>query len=113
MAKFKVLKYNESILIHLGIFSNRRPDGSMDRRLFIPLRVCYISFISASFVVAASMFVYQNSQQFTLALRTCEFLFGCSQAVSMLICFVLNTSKIQIVHLKLQELVDKSTECMY
>lgn len=108
MSKFKVLKLNESILIQLGIFSNQFPKEP-SHGVFNPLKVYYILFISASFVLSASVFVYQNAAQFTLALRTCEFLVGSAQGAVMLICFSASLSKIRVVHLKLQKLVDELT----
>lgn len=109
MTKFKVLKLNEDILIHLGMFSNQFPEKQSDG-FFKSLRICHILFISMTFIVAGSLFAYRNSVQFTLALRTCTFTLGGAQAVCMLICFGLNLSKIRTVHFKLQELVDKSTD---
>lgn len=108
MVKFKVLKYNEFILIHLGMFSNRYPEKSSDD-FFNSLKTCFILFISGSFSIGAAMFAYQHSAEFTLALRTWSFTLGASHALVLFICFRLNAYKIQTVHHKLQELVDKLT----
>lgn len=109
MVKFKVLKYNEYILIQLGIFSDEFSQNPSDC-FFKLLKICYILLISGSFVISGSLFAYQNAAQFTVALRTCAFTCGAAQAFGMLFCFGLNTTKVRAVHHKLQALADKSTK---
>lgn len=107
MVKFKVLKFNEFILIHLGMFSNRLPAKPSEDGFLKSVKVYHILLVSTSYFISGSMFAYRHWAQFTLALRTFGFTLGGTQALCMFHCFGMNTTKIRTVHHKLQELVDK------
>lgn len=111
--KFKVLEYNEYVLIKLGMFSNRDSETRRQSNDFFRClqswKMCYIFLISSAFAISSAWYAYQNSDQFSLVLRTCEMMLGSIQAVCMLVAFCMNTSKLQDVHLKLQTLVNKTT----
>lgn len=101
MMKFKVLKYHEIILLKLGVFPIR---GAFKAPI-----IYYSILISVSLDVSLSLFVLQNTEQFDLVLRNSLFILGNSQALGMFICFYINASNVQAIHLKLQDIVDKST----
>lgn len=111
MLKFKVLKLNEYILIQLGIFSNQFPAKPIDAFFQSP-QTYYVTLIAVFFITSSILFVYQNLAHFNDTLRTCSIIFEASQACGMYMSFGLNSTKIHAVHLKLQELVDKTTEGM-
>lgn len=106
MVKFKVLKYNEFSLVHLGMFSKRVEEKPPS--FFQLFRIWPSLAISGTFCILGSMYAYQHSSQFTLALRTWNLTSGAAQALCAFICFGLNSTKIQAVHQKLQDLVDKT-----
>lgn len=109
---FKVLKFNEYILIQLGIFSNRFPTKSLTNPFFKSPQTYYIMLFAILFITSSILFVYQHLAQFDATLRTCSIILECFQSFGMYLSFGLNSNKIRIVHIKLQELVDKSTEGM-
>lgn len=111
MLKFKVLKLNEKILIQLGIFSNRFP-AEPKKLFFKSPQTYYIILIAVVFITSSILFVYQNLAHFNDTLRTCSIIFETLQAFGMYMSFGLNSTKIHAVHLKLQQLVDKSAEGM-
>lgn len=65
-----------------------------------------------TFIISSIVFAHQNVIDFNATLRACLFAIGTVQAMGMFISFALNTTKVHAVHLKLQELVDKSIEGM-
>lgn len=105
MKEFKVLKYNEIVLLKLGIFSK-----NMDsiRGSSMPPIIFYAVLISVSFIVSLSLFVVENTAQFDVVLRNCLFILGSAQAFGMFISFCFNASNIQVIHAELQDIVDKS-----
>lgn len=109
MLKFKVLKFNENILVRLGIFSNRFPIKPIDAFLK-SLQTYDMILIAVLFITSSALFVYQNLAHFNDTLRTCSIIFETLQAFGMYMCFGCKSTKIHAVHLKLQELVDKSME---
>lgn len=107
---FKALKYNEYMLFKIGVFRNEFPRKSILNGFFKSLLIYYIVFVSMSFIVSSTLFAYQDDVEFNATLRACLFTIGTVQAVGMFISFGSNTDKVQAVHRKLQELVDKSNE---
>lgn len=104
--QFKVLKYHEYMLFKLGIFLNEFSQNGFFKSPII----CYMLFISITFIISSTTYAYQNVIEFSATLRACLFTIGTIQATGMFINFGFNTSKIQAVHLKLQELVDESNK---
>lgn len=107
MVKFKVLKYHEYVLFKLGIFQNHFPQKPINGFLKSPI-IYYNLFVSTTFIVSSTVYAYQSDVEFKTLLRACLFTIGTIQATAMFVSFGLNSSKIQAVHLKLQELVDTS-----
>lgn len=109
--QFKVLKYHEYMLFKLGIFLNEFSQKSILKNGFFksPI-ICYMLFVSMTFIISSTTYAYQNVIEFSATLRACLFTIGTIQATGMFINFGFNTSKIQAVHLKLQELVDEANK---
>lgn len=93
MNKFKVLKYHDFALTKLLIY---------------PSVTYYILLNLIAFVASSIVFVYQNISQFDVALRACIFVFGVSQTVGMFYSYGTNLSRIQAVHAKLNEIINKT-----
>lgn len=109
MSKFKVFKFNKSILVQLGFFSNRF-SADPDDAFFKSAQTYYMILIKVTFISSMILFVCKNLAEFNDTLRTCSIIFETLQAWGMYMSFGLNTSVIRTVYLKLQTLVDKSTE---
>lgn len=109
MVKFKVLKYNESILLKLGIVQHRFPKKMAITGFFKSPIVYYTLSLSVTFTVSCALFVYQNLMDFNAALRASLFIVGTFQTTGMLISFHVNATNMREVHLKLQELAEGIT----
>lgn len=103
MFKFTVLKYNKFVLTHLGILSKQLSSQTCIRNASSN----YILWTMTAFVMASVIFVLRNTSQFDVALRTCAIAVGTSQSIGMYFCFGANIRKINALHLKLQEIIDK------
>lgn len=113
MVKFTVLKYNEFILTQFGIFSKQSSNQTYSNVFFKALSSYYILLTMAAFVVSSSIFVYQNSEQFDVALRVFTVSIGTAQSIGMFFSFGKNIKKVNTLHHKLQEIVDESTKGEY
>lgn len=109
MAKFKVLKYNKHMLFELGIFQQQFPQSSLNGFFRSPI-IVYMLLISFTFFISSTLYANQNLIDFNASLRASLFSIGTAQVAVMFICFGFNAHKIQDVHFKLQELVDKANE---
>ena len=69
MINFEAPKFNEYILIQLRIFSNQFPAKQNLNVFFKSIKICYMLFISLSFIITSSLFAYRNSSEFTVALK--------------------------------------------
>lgn len=108
--KLNVLKYNEFILSRFGMYRDHLRNSINDFNAFA--LNFYILFVSVAFMISSTIFAHQNLAQFDIALRTSIFVLGTAQSLGMFISFGLNKVKVQAVHVKLQELIDKSTAGM-
>lgn len=66
--------------------------------------------VLSAYAVASAVFVFENLSDFSLALRAGMFIVSASQANGMFFCYGINVNEIQIVHTKLQEIVDEISE---
>lgn len=98
MKKFSVLKYQKLALTKLGIY---------------PIENSYtcssygILLILVAFLASGLGFMYENSSELAVVLRSCMLIFAVSQSVGMFHCYAINMKNIQVVHFKLQESIDR------
>lgn len=103
MVKFKVLQMP---VTRLWTFPHRLSYPAAD--FFKSFTAYYFSFNIIAFIITSAVFVYQNSTNFIMALRTSMVCFGCSQALGMFLSVGFNIMKVKKLHLKLQEIVNET-----
>lgn len=106
ITKFKVLKYNQSLMAKLGIHSYRSNDPSNE---FFRSPVIYVvSFILAAFSITSSLvFAYNNRSQFDATLEAIYIVIAALQAGGMYFSVGLKIKKVKILFKKLQTIVDE------
>lgn len=105
MATFRVLKYNQWIMSMLGVYSYRLTD--LTNKLFKSIGSYYIIFMLGSCVISSAVFIYLNWPKFELIFEPSIVVCGGTQSFGMYLNIVLQMDKIKILHLKLQEIVEK------
>lgn len=108
---FNVFKYHKIALIKLRIY----PTSAQNKInvFFKSFASYYILIVLIAFIISSIVFVVQNLSEFTDALRSCMFIFGVCQAIGMFYYYGINASKMQTVHIKLQETIDEMIKGKY
>lgn len=105
MKELNVFKCHKLVLMKLGIYPIH--SHSKVNVFFKSFVSYYISLILIAVIVLGAILIVKNVSEFTVALCTSLLIFGASQSAGMFCCYGINMSRIQAVHLKLQEIVDK------
>lgn len=104
IAKFKVLKFNQICMSPLGIYSHSLTSKS--NKFFKSIGTYYIITALLSAVYLACTFIYEN---WPTSLGAFQITSAGLQGFGMFLSVGLNMRKTKVFHLKLQEIVDKST----
>lgn len=100
-----VFKYQTLVLTKLGIYPT---EFRNENNLFFKSFSSYcVLFFLIGYVITGSAFVYVHLSDFTAALRAVIFVIGIGQAAGIYYCYGINVNKIQIVHVKIQEIIDE------
>lgn len=106
MTNFKVFEYNQRFMAKLGLYSYHLERPTND--LFKSLATYYILFFSIAFTITSSaIFAITHTSQFSLALETCFIVIAGIQTAGVFLSVGLNMTKVKILHLKLQQIVDE------
>lgn len=105
MAKFKVLKYNQTLMSWQGIHSMNltQPTNEFHRSL----SSYYIAFTLFAFVITSAVRIYGYWPAIELILKPCSVAFGGVQCVGMFISIGLQMKRIKALHLELQRIIDE------
>lgn len=103
---FKVLKLNDQMMIWLQINTHHRLTDVANNNFPISMRC--ISLNLFAFALASATFVYQNTANVMLALRTGTVTLGTSQALGMFLSIGCNFDNVKLLHRKLQAIVDQT-----
>lgn len=107
---FDVLKHQILVLTKLRIYPNASQIGM---NLFFESFASYcVVIVLMCYAISAVSFAYVNFSEFTVALRAVIFLIGVSQGATMFYCYGNKVGKIQIVHMKLQNVIDEIVKSM-
>lgn len=107
MAKFKVLETIQYNMGLMGIY----PRNMIDSTVNVFKSIEYFTIISAMVMntLVCGAFIYKNPSDFQAILETLIVIFASSQSTGVYLSFGKNFYKVKDLHLKLQEIVDKST----
>lgn len=108
MPELNVLKYNEWVLIHLGIYTKHTPNQAYGNVFFKTLSSYYILLTTSALVVTSGFYIVKYSPQFDVVLRTIAIAIGTAQSVGMYACFGIHLKKVHALHFKLQKIIDES-----
>lgn len=106
MANLKVLENIKCVLIHFGLYPQSLTGTYSAMKSLIGFHLLFVIF--SGFLISSSMFVYQNLQELELALETSLIVIAGLHICGMVLSIRLNLDEVKIVHLTLQEIVDKS-----
>lgn len=104
MNKFEVLEQYQYVLVKLKLSSTQKDTNGF----FYSIPACYIVCFWTTFWLATAASIYQNEPEFNESLRIVEYVIGGCQAFAMFCCYGFNIRKIQAVHKKLQQSIDKT-----
>lgn len=105
MAKFNVLKINQMYMARIGIYSYRLTEQTNE--FYKSIAAYYICFFLIGLSISTCVFVFENLSNFNEATVAILSAIGGLQAVGMFISIGLKMKKVKVLHLKLQEIVDK------
>lgn len=98
-------------MVWLHLFSHPlTADSIPSNDFFKPIATYYILFFVVGFITASAVFMYQNASNIVLALRTGTVLVGTCQALGMFLSVGCKFAKVQGIHQKLQEIVDRAAK---
>lgn len=105
MPKFKVLKYNQTLMSWQGIHSMNltKPTNEFHRSL----SSYYVTFTLVAFVITSAVRIYGYWPEIELILKPCSVAFGGVQCVGMFICIGIQMKRIKALHLELQRIIDE------
>lgn len=105
MAKFKVLKYNQTLMSWQGIHSMNltEPTNEFHRAP----GSYYVTITLFAFVITSAVRIHGYWPEMELILKPCSVAFGGVQCVGMFICIGLQMKNIKVLHLELQRIVDE------
>lgn len=106
MEKFKVLKYNQILMGWLGIHSKHldRPTNEF----YTSLITYYVLFNVIAFTILSSVaYMYLNIEHFEKISESGLGVIAGVQVAGMFISIGVNLKKVKLLHLTLQEIVDK------
>lgn len=108
--RFNAFKYHRLFLTQLGIYPTQSQSSSI---VFFKSWGSYYVLLTLSTVfISASVFMYENLSEFTVAVRQSILIIATVQCVGMFFYFGINVNEIHAVHSKLQEIIDKIVEGM-
>lgn len=103
--KFKVLKYNQSFMTWIGIYSHN---------VWKPTNEFYNSFSShfniislALCIISSAIFVFQNPSNLKRVLEALVVMVGCIQALGAYLNIGHKMKKMKVLHLTLQDIADQ------
>lgn len=105
MAKFRVLKYNQIYMTHLGIYSNHlnKPTNELFRSYF-----CYYAgFLIVIALLALGGFIVKYFSDVKPALDAFKIFIAAIQCAGMLYGVGFKMIKVKALHLELQRIVDE------
>lgn len=106
MSKIHVLKCNQKVLTPLGLYSYRLNEPTNE--FYTAFGPYYVQFFNLIFLTFSSaVFTFQNLSQINLALQNVSLFTAGIQCAGMFICLGMNMKKVKVLHLKLQEIVDR------
>lgn len=106
MAKFKVLKLNQTYLTRIGIHC-QQPDEQTNV-FFRTFTAYYYLFTIFSFTITSSaVFAYKNWPQMDIISEPCLIVIAGLQVIGMYLSVGINIRKVKALHNELQEIVDK------
>lgn len=105
---FTVLEYNRFGLTKLGIY--RTTAENETNVFFKAFSSYYIIVLLLAYMTMGSVFIYVHLSDISIALRAVLFIMGGVEAVGMFFFYGINVNMIQIVHTKLQGIVDEIVE---
>lgn len=105
MAKFKVLKYNQTLMSWQGIHSMdlTEPTNEFHRSP----GSYYVVFTLFAFVITSAVRIHGYWPEIELILKPCSVAFGGVQCVGMFICIGFQMKRIKALHLELQRIIDQ------
>lgn len=107
MKNFNVLEYNQIYMSWIGIHSKHLNEPNNE--FFKSIGTYYMVFNVISFtIVASAVFVYKNASNIELIAEPCLIVIAGFQVLGMFISVGLKMNKVKGLHIKLQEIVDKS-----
>lgn len=107
MAKFKVLKYNQTYMTHLGLYSNLNRLTEPTNELFKSFFYYYVSLTSAVSLFGGAAFIMENLSEVKASLGAFKIAFSAIQCYGMFLGIGLNVIIVKALHLKIQQIVDE------
>ena len=106
MAKFKVMKYNQSIMAKIGIHSHRItvPTNEFFKS---PATFFFLIIFIVCHLTSSGVFVYRHFRQFEVASQAIFVLIAGFQSLGMYLSVGLNMKKVKALQLELQKIVDE------
>lgn len=106
MERFKVHKYNQALMVPLGIHSYNLTDPSND--FFKSFANFFIPFMLVTFyMISSGAFVYLNWPNLEIIIEPFLVIMAGSIFGGMYLSVGLNMRKVKFLHLKLQQIVDE------
>lgn len=108
MQKFKVLEYNQILMAWIGIHSHHLTKPTNE--FFKSPVTYYVLFITIVFsIISCAVYVFKNVSDFRSSLGACLVVIAGFQKGGLFLSTGLNMKKLKVLHLKLQEIIDKGT----
>lgn len=108
MANFEVLKNNQLLMVHLGIYFH--PVNDPTNKLLASLISSYFIFITVAFgIISSVLFAFENASEFEAALNAVMVVIAETQSIAMYFSVRINIDKVKTLHLMLQEITDKGS----
>lgn len=106
MTKIQVLKYNQSFMTWIGIYSYNLIETTNE---FISSPIAWFIVINLLIVmISSAVFIQKNLSDFKAALETLLVIVAAIQSLGAYLNIASNMDKVKAVHFKLQEIVDQS-----
>lgn len=108
MANFEVLKNNQLLMVHLGIYFH--PVNDPTNKLLASLISSYFIFITVAFgIISSVLFAFENASEFEAALNAVMVVIAETQSIAMYFSVKINIDKVKTLHLMLQKITDKGS----
>lgn len=106
MAKIQVLKYNQSFMTRIGIYSYNLIEPTNE---FISSPIAWFIVINLLIVmISSAVFIQKNLTDFKAALETLLVIVAAIQSLGAYLNIAFKMDKVKAIHFKLQEIVDQS-----